>query len=169
MTTFRKRLLAALLTVGLTAGSFAVYAEKPGQEASGAGPAGTSATGEQRHSPERMRERMEKRAAALHDKLKLNASQEAAWQTYIARMKPADRPQRPDRAEFDKLTAPERMEKMLGMMKQAEQRMTERLAATKEFYAVLTPEQQKIFDEETKHRHGRHHGRHHGGHHGEPR
>jgi Spy/CpxP family protein refolding chaperone len=36
-------------------------------------------------------------------------------------------------------------------MKAMEAKMTEHLAALKEFYAVLTPEQQKIFDEETPH------------------
>jgi periplasmic protein CpxP/Spy len=154
MTTFRKSLLAFLLTTGVAAGTFAASAEQPVSGPMGAGPAH-----EHRHSPEQMRERMAKRQAALHDKLKLNANQETAWQSYIARMKPADFPQRPDRAEMEKLSAPERMEKMLGMMKQREQRMTERLAATKEFYAVLSPDQQKIFNDEFKmHRGGHRHG-----------
>jgi len=154
MTTFRNSLLALLLTTGVAASTFAATAEQPGSGPMGAGPAH-----EQRHSPEQMRERMAKRQAALHDKLKLNASQETAWQSYIAKMKPAERPQRPDRAEMEKLSVPERMEKMLGMMKQHEQRMTERLAATKDFYAVLTPEQQKVFNAEFKpHRGDRHHG-----------
>ena len=143
MTTFRKSLLALLLTTGVAAGTFAASAEQPGSGPMAAGPAH-----EHRHSPEQMRERMAKRQAALHDKLKLNANQETAWQTYIASIKPADRPARPDRSEMEKLSAPERMEKMLGMMKQREQRMTERLAATKEFYSVLSPGQQKIFNDE---------------------
>ena len=154
MTTFRKSLLALLLTTGVAAGAFAASAEQPGAGSTGASPAH-----EHRPSPEQMRERMAKRQAALHDKLKLNANQETAWQSYISRMKPADRPQRSDRAEMEKLSAPERREKMLGMMKQREQRMTERLAATKEFYAVLSPDQQKIFNDEFKmHGGGRSHG-----------
>ena len=46
-------------------------------------------------------------------------------------------------------------------MKTMEARMTEHLAALKEFYAVLTPEQQKIFDEQTPPfgGHGRRHGK----------
>ncbi len=153
MTTFRKRLLVGLVALGLGAGSFAAYADKPDCGPMGAGPASWHG-----RSAERMKEHMEKRQAELHDKLKLNANQEAGWKAYIARMKPAERAARPDRAEIDKLPAPERMEKMLGFMKDAEQRMADRVAATKEFYAMLSPEQQKIFDEGFGHgRHGRSH------------
>jgi protein CpxP len=64
---------------------------------------------------------------------------------------------RPDRAEWEKLSAPERMEKQLALMKEREARMADRLAATKAFYAQLTPEQQKIFNENfmTGRRHGK--------------
>lgn len=142
MTTLRKHLLVGMLALGLGAGSLAAYAQRPDCGPAG-GPAGMHG--------ERMKERMEKRQAELHGKLKLNASQEQAWNAYIGKMKPAERPQRPDRAEFDKLSAPERMEKMLGFMQQGEKRMAERVAATKEFYAVLTPEQRKVFDEAFRH------------------
>ena len=111
---------------------------------------------------ERMREHMAKRAAELHDKLKLNASQETAWNAYMAKVKPGEPPARPDRAELDKLTAPERMDRMLARMKEHEQRMENHVAATKEFYAVLTPAQQKIFDDAFRRGPGHHdHKRHH--------
>ncbi|MNY77032.1 hypothetical protein D3C86_2168090 [compost metagenome] len=45
-------------------------------------------------------------------------------------------------------------------------RQETRLAALKTFYAQLTPEQQKTFDEATKRRHGRGHGGGHGRGHG---
>ena len=148
MTKFRKTLIACVVALGLGAGSFAAYADKPD-----CGP-GRASFGEHR------KENMEKRAAELHDKLKLNPSQETAWKAYMARMAPEERPQRPDRAEFDKLTAPERMEKMLGFMQQREKRMAERVEATKSFYAVLTPEQKKVFDGAFRHRgHGPRHGK----------
>jgi protein CpxP len=142
MTTIRKRLIG-ISAIALAAGACAAHAadgERDGKFA------------------ERMKARMEKRAAEMHDKLHLNASQEAAWNAYIAKMKPATPPSRPNRAEIDKLTAPERMEFMLSRMKEHEQKMADRVAATKEFYAVLTPEQKKIFDDGFKfgmrHRHG---------------
>jgi len=157
MTIFRKRLLIGLVAVGLTAGSFAAYADRPDCGAMGAGPA---SFGEHGRSPERMKESFEKRQSALHDKLKLNANQEGAWNAYLAKVRPADMPKRPDRAEIDKLPAPDRMEKMLGFMKEGEKRMADRVAATKEFYAVLTPEQQKVFNDEFGRGKGRRGGMH---------
>lgn len=144
MSTFRKRFLTGLVAAGLAAGSVTAIAGKP--DCGGMG--GPMAYGDHGRGGERMKERMEKRAAELHDKLKLNAAQENAWRTYIGKMKPAEMPARPDRAEMAKLTTPERMEKMHVLMKEREKGMEERIAATKEFYGTLTPEQRKIFDEQ---------------------
>lgn len=112
-----------------------------------------------KHDPAKFKERMEKRQAELRDKLKLTQNQEAAWKTFTASMAPAaDRAKRPDRAEMEKLTAPERMEKMLERSKQRQDAMAARLQAVKKFYAQLTPEQQKVFNDEfaKPHRFGRH-------------
>lgn len=157
MTTFRKRLLIGAIAASLGAASLAAYAERPGCGPMGAGPA---AFGEHGRSPEKMAAYFEKRQTELHGKLKLNANQEAAWKTYIAHIKPQEAPKRPDRAEIEKLPTPERMEKMFGFMQENEKRMADRIAATKEFYATLTPEQQKIFDAEFQH--GKGHRRHRG-------
>lgn len=108
-------------------------------------------------SSEKMQERMAQHQADLHAKLKLSAAQEPAWKTYTDSMKSGAMMQRPDRAEMEKLAAPERMEKMLGLMKDREARMSSHLAALKTFYATLTPEQKKIFDANTGPR-GRHTG-----------
>jgi periplasmic protein CpxP/Spy len=154
MSTFRGRLLIGAVAIGLGAGSVAALAGKPDCGPMGGG----MAYGDHGPGGERMKERMEKHAAELHDKLKLNATQEGAWKTYIGKIMPAKMPQRPDRAEMARLTAPERMEKMQGLMKDREKQMEERVAATKEFYAVLTPEQRKTFDEQFPvgpNRHGR--------------
>lgn len=97
---------------------------------------------------ELMKTWMAKRHAAIHDKLKLNAEQETAWQAYIADATPPAMPTRMSRDEMRKLSAPERMEKMLSLMKEHQAHMEARLDALKKFYAVLTPEQQKIFDAE---------------------
>lgn len=82
---------------------------------------------------ERMDKMREQHQTKVHDALKLNPTQEAAWQKLIVSHK--DHLQ-----ELDKLTAPERMEKIIGHMQ-------EHLAVLKEFYAVLTLEQRKTFDE----------------------
>jgi hypothetical protein len=98
---------------------------------------------------ERVKERFSQRHAALHDKLKLNAEQEAAWQNYTAATMKNLTPPRWNPTEMAKLTAPERMEKMLERMKERESQMTAQLNSLKTFYATLSPEQQKIFNAET--------------------
>jgi protein CpxP len=96
----------------------------------------------------RMEQMREQRQQALHDKLKLNGDQENAWQKFVATGKELrPKKQRPDPLEFAGLTAPQRMEKMLGRMHDREERMTKMLGALKTFYAVLTPQQQRIFDD----------------------
>ncbi|WP_012745180.1 Spy/CpxP family protein refolding chaperone [Variovorax paradoxus] len=119
---------------------------------------------------ERMQEHRTKRLAALKEKLKLNAGQESAWTTFAAASQPPARTQRMDRAEFAKLTTPERLERMQARQAERSARFAKRTEATKAFYAALTPEQQKTFDAETVHvgMHG-HRGHHrHGGADGQP-
>jgi hypothetical protein len=103
--------------------------------------------------PEQMRERMgarmAERAKELHDKLKLNADQDAAWKAMVAAWKPPTDQKRLDIAEMEKLTAPERMEKIMERLKQHEETFGMRLEAVKTFYNKLSPEQKKTFDQET--------------------
>lgn len=157
MNKFSKRvvisLTAGLTAVGIGSAAFAAAAGKADCGDMGMGHGGMSMHGHEGYgdgkSGEQMKERMAKRHAALHDKLKLTAAQEPAWKTFTDAMMPTDMPQRPDHAELAKLPAPERMEKMMGLMKDREQRMEKQLAALKTFYATLTPEQKKVFDAET--------------------
>lgn len=113
------------------------------------------------------KQRIARRQAALHDKLKLTGSQEEAWNTYISATTPSARPARPDRAQWEKMSAPERMERMMTMMKEREGRMATHLAAMKTFYATLSPLQQQIFNDNVGggmrgHRGGHGHGHGHG-------
>lgn len=111
--------------------------------------------------PAKMQEHMDQRAQRMHDALKITPAQESAWQAYLSALK-ANMPQRGqfDRAAFKQMPAPERMEKRIEMSRNHITRMESNLAATKTFYAQLTPEQQKIFDEKaarfSNHRHHRH-------------
>ena len=58
----------------------------------------------------------------------------------------------PDRAEMDKLTTPERIDKMRALrtehMTAMNAAMDKREEATKTFYAALNAEQKKVFDAE---------------------
>ena len=103
---------------------------------------------------EKFSKHMQQRQAQLHEQLKLSTAQEPAWKAFTEKVKftPSERP---NREELAGLKAPERMERMAAMMKQREGRMTERVAAVKEFYATLTPAQQKTFDDNFM-SHGKH-------------
>jgi Spy/CpxP family protein refolding chaperone len=154
------------LLIGMTALSFAAMGMTAYAQADGA-------NGRQAPTPEqqaKFAEKMAKRQAKWHDDLKITPAQETAWQIFLGKIKPvmpAGAPQQhPDKEEWAKQTAPERMEHQMEFLKRAETRLAERTAAVKEFYAVLTPVQQKVFDEHFKqmaqHRFG-HRGFHHGG------
>jgi len=109
----------------------------------------------------RMQERMAKHQTELKQKLQLNVAQEGAWNTYVAALKPVA-VGRPDRAEFATLSTPERIDRMRIHRAARAAEMDKRGEATKAFYAALSPEQKKLFDNETARRgHGGHHGRHH--------
>ena len=111
-------------------------------------------------------ERMAKRQAELKAKLKITPAQEGAWTTFTAAMKPPAggmmgmRHDPKVKADMDKLTTPERIDKMRTLraerMTTMNAEMDKRGAATKAFYAVLSSEQKAVFDAITPHggRHG---------------
>lgn len=103
-----------------------------------------------------------KHQAALKEKLKITSAQESAWTAFTGTMKPpADMGRRrmDMRAEMEKLSTPERIDKMRALRVQRNAEMDKRADATKAFYAVLSPEQQKVFD---AHPMRGHHERRHG-------
>ena len=128
--------------------------------------------GEHRYDPARMQAHIAKRQAELKAKLKLTPAQDGAWTSYTAAMQPpvhGARPTSEQRAEFDKLGTPERLDKMRTLRSQ---RMTEMSAAmdkrdeaTKTFYATLSADQKKVFDSQRMGRGGHGHGDHQGQHH----
>ena len=113
---------------------------------------------------EHMGMRMKYHMQRLKAELKLTPEQEPAWAAMASAMTPPERPPRPDRAEMEKLSMPERLDKMKQMMSQHHEarvaEMDKHAAAVKAFYAVLTPEQKKTFD--AKAMPSRMHGPHHG-------
>ena len=171
--------ITSLVLAGLLASAgFATFAQTTAPEASQA-PA-MAASGSKHRSmgmygkqDSAKREAMfAKRIAELKTKLKITSDQEGAWTSFTTAMKPSARMdhQRPDRAEMEKLTTPERIDKMRALRTQ---HMTERSAAmdkrseaTKTLYAALNAEQKKTFDAMHTSM-GRHHGEHRGMHRGD--
>ncbi len=147
MTSLLKSSTRSLVLLSLMAGvGMPSYAQTPAEQTKG------------HHSmmherdPAKRQEMRAKRQAELKAQLQLTAAQEPAWNTFIASMTPP-KDRAALRAEFDKLSEAERRDKMKTLRAQRE-------ANVGVFYAVLSADQKKVFDEQRKHKgHGRGHSR----------
>lgn len=141
-----KTLIQSLVIAGVMAAAGTAFAQMDG------GMMGHE--GMPQHDMAKMEQMHAKHLSELKAKLKLTASQEAAWTTFTESMKPPAgmMGNHPNRADMDKLTTPERIDKMRAMHKDKmaamEAAMDKRAEATKTFYATLSPEQKKTFDSE---------------------
>ena len=179
---FQRRFAATALLAAL---ALPVSAQQPPATPPAASAKAPEGRHERRHGDHAQRHA--KHLAELKAQLKLTAAQEPAWTTFTTAMQPGERPARLDRQDMDKLTTPERIDRMRALRAQHAAEADRRGEATKAFYAALTPEQQKTFDAQAHRGHrmggmkggeGRHHGghggpggpgeRHHGGAGGKP-
>lgn len=148
---FTRRVLITAMLAGSGAMSVGAYALTPTGNAAKMDCAGKHA---QKNQAERMEQRT-KHLAALKTKLNLTVQQEGAWDTYTATRQGATRPmgdRQAMKAEFAKMTTPQRVDKMLEISEMRRAKMVERAQATKALYAQLTPTQQAVFDSEAKFR-----------------
>jgi protein CpxP len=153
MNNFRKNILIGLTVLGMGSAAHAQNAAPTPDS----GRHASAVTQEQRQA--KMADHFAKRTARLHDALKITPAQENAFRTYIAATQPQPRQARAERVNWKELTAPARMEQMIAMQKQRTAEMEASMPALNALYAVLTPEQKKVFDEQGKHRRGHgHHG-----------
>lgn len=157
-------LLAGLLA---TAGAAVMAQGAPAAPAAATRPAGPPGERMAGHDPAKMQATMARHHADMKAKLKITPAQEGAWTSYTAATQPpADRMNRPtpeQRAALDNLPTPQRLDKMREMraerMTAMNAAMEKRADASKALYAALSPEQQKVFDAESKkHRSQRDHG-----------
>ena len=135
----------------LASAAFAASAQTPPPPAPGS-PAGAPRMerGDPAQRAERMQQHRAQRLAALKDKLKLDASQEPAWNSFAAAQQPPAPPaQRPSREDIAKMTTPQRLDLMQQRQADRSASFAKRADATRSFYAALKPEQQKTFDTET--------------------
>ena len=154
---FHMHLIAAGLLAGL---AFATSAQTPPAGPGAGAMPGAMREHHGRFDAARMQERIAKRQAQLKQKLQITPAQESAWNAYTTAMTPAANFRPPERAEFDKLSTPERIDRMRAMRSARAAEMDKRADAAKALYAALSPEQKKVFDAETA---PRQHARHHGG------
>jgi periplasmic protein CpxP/Spy len=140
MKLLRTTLITTALLVGVSSMSFAQM-----------GP-GTAEPGSQHMAKihERMAQRHTQHLADLKTQLKLDKDQESAWTTFSQSMQtPSTRPAHPDRATLEKLSTPERLDLMQKHRAQMDAQMQKHVEATKAFYAVLSADQKKIFDDQS--------------------
>jgi len=114
--------------------------------------------GRERHDSAKMQAHMAKRQAELKAMLNILPEQEGNWSSFTTALKPQAMShddmgkESSGHAEFDKLTTPERIDKMQGLREERQasmnQAMNLRGEATKAFYSTLNPEQKKVFDTE---------------------
>ncbi len=176
MNTVRKSILVGLTAFGMAGAAVGVQAQQAQQE-QGTAPAAQGPSGHgHKMSPqeraakfaERQAKRAERRAerqAKLHEALKLTPAQEPAWNAFVAATQAGEAKARHQHGAFKEMSAPQRLEARIAMQKARTERMEQRLAALNSFYAVLTPEQRKVFDERSM-RHGGKHRWHKRGQHG---
>lgn len=161
-----QRLLIALAAAGVLGTTAVAWAAN--DRGACHGPAdGPRAEHMQQRMQERMQGRMAQHQTQLKTALKLTPAQETAWQTYTQAMQATPTPhQRMDHSGWDQLTTPQRLEKMQAFHAASQARMGQRMTALQQFYAALTPEQQKVFDTQQPHFHGPDGAGEHGGQHG---
>ena len=172
MISLRHRILWASLLASATFASSGVFAQPAPQAAPAAPVTGQAqpgipgqrmAHGDPAQRFARMQAHRAKRLAELKAKLDLSPAQESAWTHFTAATQPpGPPPHRADRAEFAKLTTPQRLDRMQARQAERSEMFARRADATRTFYAALNPAQQKTFDTETAHMMGhRPHGRGH--------
>jgi periplasmic protein CpxP/Spy len=140
MNPFVKRsLIVAAILAGIAGVSATAIAQGAGPQA-----------GQHAQRMEQMHKRHAEHQTQLKSALKVTASQEAAWNAYVAGTAPNTAMKAPIAQEdWAKLTTPQRMEKMQAFRAERDAVMTKRMEAVKTFYAALTPEQQKVFDSQS--------------------
>jgi len=133
MLNLKKHLIIGLTAAGIGFTAVSSFAQMPppgGPE--GAGPGGHPPSAAQIAKFEQHRA---KRQAELHDKLKITAAQEGAWKTFNEKttpVRPATPPARPEKGEMEKMTTPQRLDRMAEFASKREAEMTARIAAVKD-------------------------------------
>ena len=162
MKSIRTTLIATALMAGLTGLALAQNTTAPADNAR----AGRMEKMRE-HKSEHKAERHTQRLAELKSKLNLQAAQEPAWSTFTQSMEHPARSARPERANMEKMTTPERLDMMQAKKAMRDARMQQRAEATKAFYATLSADQKQVFDQETARMmkgSGMHATKHQGGH-----
>lgn len=143
--------IAATVAAAFVALSAAAFAQNATQDKPAASAPRMNPDQQAERRGARMAEMIQRHAdmqAQLKKDLKITAEQETAWKQFTdaTAPKPPAEPPMMARQDWAQLTTPERLEKMQAMRADRQKVMDQHVAAVKAFYAVLSPEQQKVFD-----------------------
>ena len=83
----------------------------------------------------------------LKEQLKLTEAQEGAWKQFTDAMHPPAPPAPQERVDWRSLTTPQRLDRMQEMADKHQAEMCRRHDAIRTFYAQLSDEQKKVFDD----------------------
>jgi protein CpxP len=138
-----------LITASLLAALSAMAQTAPTSDTT-ATPAGARQMGPMQKMRDMMGHRRAQHLEALKTSLKLKPEQESQWAAFAGSMKPHNpEQQHMAMADMDKLTTPERIDKMTALKTQRDAEIQKRGDATKTFYATLFDDQKKTFDQHT--------------------
>ncbi len=143
MPSLRHLLSATALAAAALAGTGLVQASGPHQDERPHGHAYGA------KDSEREAKGFDRRMTELKSKLQLTPAQEGAWTKFAEAMRPTPAAKRPDHDAMMKLPTPERIDQMRALHQQHTAQMDQRGEAAKAFYATLSPEQKKRFDDQT--------------------
>ncbi|HSV81951.1 MAG TPA: Spy/CpxP family protein refolding chaperone [Ramlibacter sp.] len=174
MTSLRKPLIAVALLAALGVSAIAqVQPQTPPPPAGARAGDAAAHRGGPRMDPAQRQEvrqlRLERRLAALKLRLQIAPTQEAAWNTWTTALKPPAMQPRPSPVEFERMSTPERIDRIRAMRASRQAETDKRLDATKVFYGTLNADQKEVFDGESLRllrgprggMRGGHHGMHH--------
>ena len=97
-----------------------------------------------------MRAHIEAKARALHQILNIRPDQDGAFQALLATMQPregkGEMAMHDDQDGMDQMTAPQRLDRMAARMSDRQAEFQRHADAVRHLYAVLSPDQQRVFD-----------------------
>lgn len=155
-----QKLKSALIAAGLT-GALAILSQHALADSHGSGNSMAKTTeanhseqhnDDQHHSKEYGHKGMDKKFNSIANALKLDASQQAAWNELKLALQPKHLDKKKSReahkTALKEMRTPERLDWMQGMFESRLNDMKTRNQAIKSFYATLNDEQKKVFDDQ---------------------
>lgn len=137
---------AALAAIGLFVLAGPAAAQPPGPPAGMGDMHAMHGMGDSAAMKTKMAEHMAQMDKDMHTILRLRPDQETAWRAFRDAMHPQAMPPMAMAAPKTGMTTPQRLDEMDRKAAERQARHAKKEAATRAFYAALSPDQQAVFD-----------------------